>query len=475
MRKGDIVSLSITDYAFEGKGISKIDKDGQEDKKFVVFVNGGYPGDEVEAKITKLKKTFAEATVEKVINPSTDRTEHKCKYFGVCGGCKQQNMKYERQLFYKEAQVKDIFERLGGFSDFELESIEGSDNIYYYRNKMEYSFAVKRWLTLAEINSDIEIENKNFALGMHIPNIYDKVLDLEECYLQSELSNKILNFTRDFFKAKNISIYSTFTHEGFLRNLVIRTLYHTNDVMINLVTSAEDDELLNEYSTEIRKVIPEITTIINNVNIKKAQVAIGDYEKVIYGLGVAHDYIGKFKFRISPNSFFQTNTPQAEKLYSVAKEYAQIKETDIVYDLYCGAGTISIFISDKAKKVYGFETVESAIKDGAINIELNNISNVKLYQADLNKSFLSKLDMEKIEKPDIIIADPPRSGMNPQTVKDILALMPKRIVYVSCNPTTQARDIKLLVEGGYKLIKVKPVDMFPHTYHIENVALLECK
>ncbi len=473
MKKGEILTVTITDYAFEGKGIAKINIDGNEDKKLVIFVHGGYPGDTLEVAITKYKKTYAEAAVKTIITPSPVRTDPKCSYSLYCGGCKQQDMIYDNQAEYKQAQVKDIFERLGGLFNFEFEKIVKAENYFYYRNKMEYSFAVKRWLTPDEINNNFDIADRDFALGMHLPNMYDKVLDIKECFLQSELSNRILNFTRDYFKSKEISIYSTKTHEGILRNLVIRTAFHTNDVMVNLVTSEENDDLMIDYCKELLKICPEVTTFVNNISQKKASIAFGDYEKLYYGNGVNYDYIGKFKFRISANSFFQTNTKQAEKLYSTAKEYADITVNDVVYDLYCGAGTISIYVSEDAKKVFGFETVESAIADGEINISINNIDNVKLFTADLNKSFLNLIEKNELEKPDILIADPPRSGMNPTTVKDIIHLSPKRIVYVSCNPATQARDIKLLIEGGYKLLKVKPVDMFPHTYHIENVALLE--
>jgi 23S rRNA (uracil1939-C5)-methyltransferase len=297
-------------------------------------------------------------------------------------------------------------------------------------------------------------------------------LDIDECFLQSELSNKILNFTRTFFKGKNASIYSTKTHKGYLRNLVIRQSQNTDDLMVNLVTSSEDDELMNEYTNELLKAVPQITTIINNINLKKASVAIGDYEKAYCGTGFIHDNIGDYKFRVSANSFFQTNTLQAENLYKTAMEFAELKDDEIIYDLYSGAGTIAIYISDKAEKIYGFESVKSALKDADKNAKINSVNNVEFIEANLYKSFLSIVEKNKIPNPDVIIIDPPRSGMHKTTVDDTMKLNPEKIVYVSCNPATQARDIKLMVEAGYKLIKMKPVDMFPHTLHIENVALL---
>jgi len=483
-KKGDIVEFQIEKYAFEGKGIAKVSKNellglhiepGNEEngneKNYVVFVQGSYPGDKVKARLLKVKSSYAEALAINIITPSGERVKAKCKYFGTCGGCKQQDLNYNAQAKYKQQQVEEIFNKLGGFSDFEIEPIIPSQNVFYYRNKMEFSFSEKRWLTKDEISKE-GILDKDFSLGLHIPKIYDKVLDVDECFLQSELSNKILNFTRDFFKKRNTSIYSTKTHTGYLRNLVIKQAFLTNDLMVNLVTSEENDELVNEYCDALRKEIPQVTTVINNINKKFAAVAVGDYEKVIYGSGFIYDEIGKHKFRISANSFFQTNTVQAEKLYQTALDFAELKGNEIVYDLYSGAGTIAIFIADKAKKVYAFEAVESAITDAKVNADLNNISNVKFFAADLYKSFLPIVNKYNIPKPDVMIIDPPRSGMHPTTVDDVIKLSPDKIVYVSCNPTTQVRDIKLMVEAGYKLIKIKPVDMFPHTFHIENVALL---
>ncbi|MFZ5947354.1 MAG: 23S rRNA (uracil(1939)-C(5))-methyltransferase RlmD [Stygiobacter sp.] len=477
MKKGDELELEITAYAFEGKGISKIIKDAplnsEVEKKFVVFVDKTYPGDIVIAKINKVRKSYAEAFPKLFIKYSDKRTEAKCKHFGVCGGCKSQDMIYEQQAIYKEEQVKDIFERIGGFKDFEFLPIVKSEKIFFYRNKLEYSFAEKRWLTENEINSMQEITDRNFALGFHIPGQYDKVLNINECLLQSEISNSILNFTRNYFKEKNTTIYSTKTHEGFLRNLVIKQSHHTNDLMVNLVVSEENEIIFKDYTEKLIQKIPSITTVVFNVNKKKSSVATGDYEIVFYGNGFIIDKIGKSKFRISSNSFFQTNTLQAEKLYNVAVDFAQLDGNEIVYDLYSGAGTIPIYISEKVNQIFGFESVNSAIEDAKINCELNSVINFKPLLTDLNKSFLTVIKENILPKPDLIIADPPRSGMNPKTIYDILTIAPQKIVYISCNPTTQARDIKLLIDGGYKLIKVQPVDMFPHTYHIENVALLK--
>ncbi|MFZ0454297.1 MAG: 23S rRNA (uracil(1939)-C(5))-methyltransferase RlmD [Ignavibacteriaceae bacterium] len=477
MKKGDLIELDIEDYAFEGRGIAKISKEeitpgsSSQQSKYIIFVDNAYPGDKVKAQLKKIKKSFAESVVEEIISPSDFRIKARCKYFGVCGGCKQQDLEYKKQLDYKQKQVEDIFRKMGGFGNFITESIIPSEKIFYYRNKMEFSFSGKKWLTKEEIKSGEAID-RNFALGLHVPNVYDKVLDIDECFLQSEQSNKILNFTREFFKGKSIPVYNTKTHQGYLRNLIIRESEHADDLMINLVTFYEDEKLFREYSDKLLKEFPNISTIVNNINLRKAAVATGDFEKTFYGNGLIYDSIGKYKFRISANSFFQTNTLQAETLYETALEFAELKGSEIVYDLYSGAGTIAIYVSAYSKDVYAFESVESAVKDAAENLKLNRIDNVKLFISDLYKSFLPHVEDNNLPSPDVVIADPPRSGMHKNTIEDVINLSPRKIVYVSCNPGTQVRDIKLFVESGYKLIKIKPVDMFPHTYHIENVALL---
>lgn len=472
MKKRDILQVEIVDYAFGGQGIAKIDKDGSE-KKYVVFVDGAYPGDIVDAQLRKIKSSYAEAKNIKTIKASKYRRNALCKHFGVCGGCKCQDLKYEVQKEYKNKQVIESFEKLGNINleETEVMAIAGCENEFRYRNKVEFSFAPKKWITDEEIASG-ESFDREFALGFHIPRMFDKVLNIDECHLVTEFAVNVMRLSYQFFKDRNITIYDTFNHEGYLRNLVIRTSMHTSDRMVNIVTSEENDKLMEEYKNLLLESFPEITTIVNSINAKKALVATGDYHNVLYGTGYIYDYIGKYKFRISPNSFFQTNTLQAEKLYETTANFGEFSKDEIVYDLFCGAGTISLYISEFCKKVYGFEVVKSATDDAEINKDLNNITNTEFINFDLNKSLIPTLEEQNIPKADVLVIDPPRSGMHPKTVKDVIEINPKRIVYVSCNPTTQARDVKLLIEAGYRLRKLQAVDMFPQTYHIENVVLL---
>lgn len=480
MKKNDIVTLKIENYAFEGKGIAKINQselnhiNNDNDKKYVIFVHNSYPGDIVKAKILKLKKSYGEAKTVEIVKPTEERVDSKCKHFGICGGCKQQDLDYSSQLKYKQEQVKNIFERIGGFANFEMLPISGCENEYNYRNKMDFSFTPQRWLTKDEINNKESID-KNFALGLHVPKVFSKVINIEECFLQSERATEILNFTREYFKTRHTSIYDSRKNEGFLRNLVLRESYGFNEFMVNLVTFTDDENLMKEFTQTLTNKFSFVTTVINNINLRKAQVSYGDYEKIYYGNGLIYDKIGNYKFRISANSFFQTNTKQAKSLYQSALDFAEFTGDEVVYDLYSGAGTISIFISEYVKEVYGFESVRDAVKDAKHNFEINNRANIKTFEVDLNKSFISFLEDKQIPKPEVVIADPPRAGMNPKTINDLLKLEPEKIVYVSCNPTTQARDIKLLCEEKYRLVKIQPVDMFPQTYHIENIAVLTKK
>jgi 23S rRNA (uracil1939-C5)-methyltransferase len=480
VKRDDELTLEISGSAFEGKSIARYND-------LVIFVEGAVPGDVATVKILKSKKNFAEAKVIEVPTPSKYRVQPRCKYFGVCGGCKWQHVEYSAQLAFKQQQVKDAFEHLGGFSDLSILPILGSENIYFYRGKMEYSFAEKQWLTAAPAKLETETLSNNaegeynpishlpspIYLGLHVPQRFDKVLDLDECHLQSEVSNRVLNITRRFAREKKLTIYDSRTESGILRFLVIRESKHTKEVMVNLVSFNNLPDLMREYSAALKTEVPEVTTIVNTINSKKAQIAFGQAEHTYLGSGVIHEQMGSHQFDVSASSFFQTNVLQAEKLYQVAKEFGEFKPTDVVYDLYSGTGSISIYISDAVKHVIGIESVESAIEDADRNAKENGITNCSFVLGDLKDRLTKDTEwMSSHPKPDVMVIDPPRSGMHPKVVEEILNIAPERIVYVSCNPATQARDVKTLCESKYRLVKMQPVDMFPHTYHIENVVLL---
>ncbi|MFA6467760.1 MAG: 23S rRNA (uracil(1939)-C(5))-methyltransferase RlmD [Bacteroidota bacterium] len=471
IKKDDIIEVTIESTGFEGKSVARVEG-------FVVFVEGAIAGDVVKAKVYKTKKKYAEAKLVEVVTPSPKRTPARCSYFGICGGCKWQHVEYATQLEYKQQHVNDALEHIGGLKDLNVLPIVGSDNLFFYRNKLEFSFADKPWLTQKDID-DLQVREgiaNNFAVGFHVPQRWDKVLNIDECFLQSELSTGILNAVRSFALTNNIPAYAPDSETGYFRNLVIREGKNTGDVMVNLVTFEDSPEVMEKLSNELQKQFPEITTIINNVTKRKSQVAVGEYEKIYFGDGLIHDKLGKYLFQISANSFFQTNTKQAEKLYSIAQEFAEFKKTDVVYDLYCGTGSIGIYISDSVQEVIGIELVESSIQNARKNAELNGITNCEFIAGDL-KDLMTK-DVEwrsRYAHPNVIIVDPPRSGMHPKAVEELGKMQVPTIVYVSCNPATLARDLQMLVKDGYTVEKIQPVDMFPHTYHIECVAKLVLK
>ena len=411
--------------------------------------------------------------------------EPRCKYFGICGGCKWQHVDYQAQLRFKQQQVVDSFERIGGFSDLYVLPIVGADEIYFYRGKMEYSFAEKQWLIEKPLtNADFRLPNEKnesqiqnpeslIYLGLHVPQRYDKVLDIDECHLQSVVSNQILNFTREFARRNNLSVYDSDRNSGYLRFLVIRESKKTKEVMANLVTFENRPAVMKQYTAELKASVDRVTTVVNTMNSKKAQIAFGETENVYLGNGWIHEQLGSHRFAVSASSFFQTNVAQAEKLYGVVKEFGEFKSTDVVFDLYSGTGSIAIFISDLVKEVVGIESIESAIRDAEKNAQSNGITNCHFLLGDLKDRLTKDTSwMSSHPKPDVLVIDPPRNGMHPKVVEEILRLAPERIVYVSCNPATQARDVNLLCAEKYQLIKLQPVDMFPHTFHIENVALL---
>lgn len=485
LKKNEEITLEIQSAAFEGKCIAH-------HEGLVVFVENAVPGDLVIAKLLKIKKSYAEAKLVRVERPSPLRVEPRCKYFGVCGGCKWQHVDYQAQLRFKQQQVVDSFEHIGGFSNLNVLPIIGADNIYFYRGKMEYSFAEKQWLTekplpVADVQLSIEknelpISNPDtlighppspIFLGLHVPQRYDKVLDIDECHLQSVVSNQILNFTRDFAKRNHLTVYDSDRNSGYLRFLVIRESKITKEVMANLVTFENRPDVMKQYAAELKAKVEQATTVVNTINSRKAQIAFGETENIYLGDGWIHERLGSHNFSISASSFFQTNVAQAEKLYGVVKVFGEFKSTDVVFDLYSGTGSIAIFISDVVKEVVGIESVESAIRDAEKNAQSNNIANCRFLLGDLKDRLTKDTSwMSSHPKPDVLVIDPPRNGMHPKVIEEILALLPERIVYVSCNPATQARDVKLLCAEKYQLIKLRSVDMFPHTYHIENVALL---
>jgi len=457
-------NVLITDVAAEGNAIAKIDD-------IVLFVEGVIPGDVVNVQITRKRKRYYEGRVLEIVTPSKDRLPAFCKHFGTCGGCKWQILPYEKQLFYKEKQAKDQLERIGHVSIEEFLPILGSGCKEYYRNKLEFTFSNKRWITADEVKTNAEITDSN-ALGFHVPRLFDKVVDIEHCHLQGDPSNQIRNFIREFALAHNYTFFDIRNHAGLLRNLIIRT--STNgECMVIVVFYEKQDEQINALLTALHEQFPQITSLLYIIN-QKANDTIGDQEVLtFYGKDFIIEEMENLQFKVGPKSFYQTNSKQAYELYKIAREFAQLTGNELVYDLYTGTGTIANFVARNAKQVIGIEYVPEAIEDAKINSQLNNITNTLFYAGDM-KDILNDAFIAKHGKPDVIITDPPRAGMHEDVVETILRAMPKRIVYVSCNPATQARDLQAL-STAYTIKKSRAVDMFPHTQHVENVVLLEIR
>jgi 23S rRNA (uracil1939-C5)-methyltransferase len=466
LKKGQEVELEIIDAAFKGKGLAKADG-------LAVFVAGTTPGDKVKARIIKKKKKYREAKLLEILEPSPHRIEPKCGHANVCGGCSWQHIPYAKQLEFKTQQVRNHIERIAELDGTIVKKGIGSDAEFYYRNKMEYSISARRWLTEEEIQQDEYVDDSAFAAGLHAPGRFDKILNLKECHLQVPESFQILDFIRSYCIEQGITPYDTFENTGFMRHVMIRNSFHTDDFMVNLVTFQDDQKIMKHMSDALLKEFPFITTIVNNVNDTKSPTAIGRYEKVLFGPGFIVDNIGEFTFKIHPNAFFQTNTAQAEKLYEIARNYAELKEGDIVYDLYCGVGTLSLFMSKPAKNVLGIELVDVAIENARYNAKENKVDNVSFIKGDMKDVFTQDV-VDKYGAPNVLITDPPRAGMHPAVVERLQELKVPRIVYVSCNSSTMARDLKEL-KKVYEVEEVQPVDMFPQTYHIEAVAKLKLR
>ncbi len=467
-KKNQILLLDIENIALGGSGLAH--RDG-----FTFFVKNSLPQQKVNAKIIRLKKNYAEAVPVEIVRHSPFEIKPLCPHFGVCGGCLFQNLEYEEQLLQKQRQVQETMEHLGGFQNPPVHTILPSAEIYYYRNKMEFSFSDKRWITDAEIKSGKKLD-RSFALGLHVSGTFDKVIDIEHCYLLSERSNQLVNFIREYARSSGIAPYSTRDHSGFWRFLVIRESKTLPQVMINLVTAESEPgrDLVKKLATEAIDNFPFVTTVQHNINRKKAQIAFGDEEILLFGAGYIEEQLGTQKYRISANSFFQTNTRQAERMYQLIAKLGNFSGTDVVFDLYSGTGSIAIFIAGLVKQVIAFEIVAAAIADAQINCQLNQIENCEFIAGELRHT-ISQTDelLEKFGQPSVVIVDPPRSGMHPEIPGKITALQPEKIIYVSCNPATLARDLKKFCEKDYQLVLLQPLDLFPHTAHCETVALLK--
>lgn len=457
-------NVSISDVAAEGKSIARIDD-------MVVFVPYGAPGDIVNIKLDKKKKNYGEGHITKIINPSDLRVKPFCQHFGICGGCKWQHLPYSYQLKCKQQQVVDALQRIAKVELPAINDILGSIRTERYRNKLEFTFSNKCWLTFEQMNSGEVYEDRR-ALGFHIPGAFDKVLDIKECHLQDEISDRIRLFIRDFAISNNYEFYDIRQQKGFLRNIVIRTA-STEEVMLIVVFKEYDKNRIEALLDAIKNEFPEITSLMYVVN-GKVNDTISDQDVILYS---GRDYIieqmGDLKFRVGPKSFYQTNSSQAFELYKVAHRMARLSGNELVYDLYTGTGTIANFVARDAREVIGIEYVEDAIADAKINSQANGITNTAFFAGDM-KDVLTREFVAEHGTPDVMIIDPPRAGMHQDVVDVILDAEPSRIVYVSCNPATQARDIALL-DCKYKVVEVQPVDMFPHTQHVENVVALNRK
>lgn len=458
-------NITITDVAAEGKAIAKVDN-------LVIFVPYAVPGDVVDLQIKRKKHSYAEAEVVKVHQYSDKRVKPFCKHFGICGGCKWQCLSYEDQLFYKQKQVVDNLTRIGKVEIPEVSPILGSKHIKEYRNKLEFGFSNKKWLTQEEISSGQKFDNMD-AVGFHIPGAFDKILDIDQCLLMSDINNRLRNSIREYAISHQLSFYDLRAQTGLLRNMMLRTSA-TGEIMLLMqfcIRTDEEQKQANQVLAHVHTNFPEVTSLLW-VNNLKCNDTIGDLDIQTYaGTDYIYETMENLRFKVGPKSFYQTNTEQAYELYKVARNFAGLTGNELVYDLYTGTGTIANFVAKQARQVIGIEYVPEAIEDAKVNAQLNNLDNTLFYAGDM-KDILNREFIEKHGTPDVIITDPPRAGMHTDVIDTILFASPQRIVYVSCNPATQARDLQLL-SVAYQVKAVQPVDMFPQTHHVENVVLLE--
>ena len=464
-RKPFLVSnVKMTGIADKGKSVGR-DEEGR-----VLFVEEAVPGDVVDVMVTRKKKGFLLGKAQTIHAYSEDRTEPFCQHFNLCGGCKWQHLSYAAQLKHKEIVVKDALQRIGKVDTEVFLPILGATQTKMYRNKLEFAFSNKRWLTSEELNSDVS--NVEDVLGFHKAGAFDKVLDIEQCWLQDDPSNAIRNATRIIAKEQGLAFFDARENKGFLRNMFIR-ITSVGDILLIFSFYKDDPKKINKFLDAILEQFPQITTLCYCINSKLNDYVMDLEMRTYYGKGYIEEQLNHVRFRIGPKSFFQTNTAQAIQLFDVVVDFADLKGTENVYDLYTGLGSIGLYVAQHCHQIVGIEEIPEAIEDAKKNAALNKIENAVFYAGDV-KDILTEDFAEKHGKPDVLITDPPRAGMHPKVVQMLQQLAAPRIVYVSCNPATQARDIHLLSEQ-YKVLKVRPVDMFPHTHHIESVALLELK
>ena len=465
-KKLDLIleNVKIEAVAAEGKSLAHVDGT-------VVFVEFAVPGDIVNVKVTKKKKNYMEGFILEIVKPSEDRLQPFCEHFGICGGCRWQPLPYDMQLKAKQQQVWDQLVRIGHLEIPDISPILPSDKTKYYRNKLEFTFSNKRWIYNNE-DPDSLTDEERLGLGFHVGKFFDKVLDIKDCSLQPEPSNEIRLFIREYAVTHNLEFYNIRENTGFLRNIIIRN-NQVGDVMLTVCFAYDDQDKIVPMLDAIAAEFPQIKSLHYVIN-EKLNDSISDLDCILYkGEDAIWETMGKLKFKIGPKSFYQTNSEQAYKLYSVAKEFAALTGNEVVYDLYTGTGTIAQFISDKASKVIGIEYVKEAIEDARINAEANGITNCTFFDGDM-KDILTADFIKEHGKPEVMIIDPPRAGMHPDVVKVIMEAAPERIVYVSCNPASQARDLAMM-SPMYEITAVQPVDMFPHTMHVENVCALKLK
>lgn len=457
-------NVLIENYAAEGKSLARVD--GK-----VIFIENAIPGDVVDVKLSKNKKDWAEGFITAFHSYSPDRVEPFCSHFGVCGGCRWQMLPYPRQLQYKQQQVADVLERIGKVALPEISPILGAEESKFYRNKMEYTFSSRRFLLPGELHDPTVTSRQNVA-GFHAKGLFDKVVDIDTCYLQEEPTNGLRKAVRDFGLENDLSFYDIKAHEGWLRNLQLRVCT-TGEIMANLVIGYEDEKQTRRLADLLLQQFPGLTTLLYTVNTKWNDSISDLSPKVLHGKGYVIEKLEDFQFKIGPKSFFQTNTRQGERLYQVTREFAELTGKETVYDLYCGTGSIGIFVSRQAAKVIGVEVIAEAVEDARENAVLNDINHASFFAGDVvdicRDSFFAAHG-----QPDVIITDPPRAGMHEGLVNKILEMAAPTVVYVSCNPATQARDLRLL-DAKYAVTRVQPVDMFPHTHHIENIVQLKLR